>query len=55
LLTDGIFDQVLVEMVQFYAECLGIGWEWQAMDSFNSMIGLTSMEPPRACGIFEAI
>jgi transposase len=29
----GIFDQVLVEMVQFYAERLGIGWEWQSIDS----------------------
>ena len=29
----GIFDQVLVEMFQFYAERLGIGWEWQAIDS----------------------
>jgi len=29
----GIFDQVLIEMVQFYAERLGIGWEWQSIDS----------------------
>lgn len=29
----GIFDQVLVEIVRFYAECLGIGWEWQSIDS----------------------
>lgn len=29
----GIFDQVLVEMVQFYAERLGISWEWQSIDS----------------------
>ncbi len=29
----GIFDQVLVEMVQFYAKRLGIGWEWQSIDS----------------------
>ena len=29
----GIFDQVLVEMVKFYAQCLGIGWEWQSIDS----------------------
>ena len=25
----GLFDTILVEMVQFYAERLGIGWEWQ--------------------------
>ena len=30
---DGVFDRVLVEMVQFYAEGLGIGWEWQSIDS----------------------
>lgn len=30
---EGLFDRVLVAMVQFYAERLGIGWEWQALDS----------------------
>jgi len=30
---EGVFDQVLIEMVQFYAERLGIGWEWQSIDS----------------------
>ena len=29
----GIFDQVLFAMVKFYAERLGIGWEWQSIDS----------------------
>lgn len=29
----GIFDQVLIEMVQYYAKRLGIGWEWQSIDS----------------------
>ncbi|HSG42302.1 MAG TPA: IS5 family transposase [Anaerolineales bacterium] len=29
----GIFNQVLFEMVQFYAARLGIGWEWQSIDS----------------------
>ena len=29
----GLFDTILVEMVQFYAERLGIGWEWQSVDS----------------------
>lgn len=29
----GIFDQVLVTMVQFYAERLGVGWKWQSIDS----------------------
>jgi transposase len=29
----GIFDQVLFEMVQFYAEHLGIGWAWQSIDN----------------------
>jgi len=29
----GIFDRVLIEMVQFYAERLAIGWTWQSIDS----------------------
>jgi putative transposase len=29
----GVFDAMLVEMVAFYAEALGIGWEWQSIDS----------------------
>ncbi len=31
--TAGIFDAILVDMVHFYAERLGIGWQWQSVDS----------------------
>jgi putative transposase len=29
----GVFAAILVEMVMFYAEQQGIGWEWQSIDS----------------------
>jgi putative transposase len=29
----GVFDNMLMEMVRYYAEQLGIGWEWQSVDS----------------------
>jgi len=29
----GVFVNMLMEMVKFYAEQLGIGWEWQSVDS----------------------
>jgi len=29
----GIFDQVLIEMVRYYAARPGIGWQWQSIDS----------------------
>ena len=40
----GLFDKVLIEMVEFYAERLGIGWEWQSIDSGTRPAPLGGME-----------
>ena len=29
----GVFDNILIEMVKYYADQLGIGWQWQSVDS----------------------
>lgn len=40
----GVFDNMLVEMDKFYADQLGIGWEWQSVDTGTRSASLGGSE-----------